>query len=116
LFLFTLCKECPDIEVLNFQFDDEQITETSAENLNLAELPFPTIHPLRSLSIGAVDDDLALDVAQKAVIAAYVTGLFPRLESLTGFAVETWRDIEVLVKMYQAVRTWGPPRLHKYSK
>ncbi|RXW11443.1 hypothetical protein EST38_g14411 [Candolleomyces aberdarensis] len=105
-FLFTICKECPNIEELNFQFNDDQITAPA--NLNWSKPPFPTVHPLRSLSIGTIDDSLELDMVQKAAIAAYIAGLFPRLESLTGFAEETWREIEVLVKVYQVVRDWGP--------
>ncbi|RXW13759.1 hypothetical protein EST38_g12098 [Candolleomyces aberdarensis] len=105
-FLFTICKECPNIEELDFQFDDDQITEPA--NINWSRPPFPTVHPLRSLSIGTVDAYLELEMVQKAAIGAYIAGLFPRLESLTGFADETWREIEVLVKVYQVVRDWDP--------
>ncbi|KAJ2924219.1 hypothetical protein H1R20_g12873, partial [Candolleomyces eurysporus] len=108
-FLFTICKQCPNIEELDFQFDDDRIREIRPESLNLEELPFPTIHPLRSLSIGTVDNDLEFDMVQKAAIGAYIAGLFPHLKSLTGFSAGTWREIEVLVKMYQVVRKWGPP-------
>ncbi|RXW12555.1 hypothetical protein EST38_g13299 [Candolleomyces aberdarensis] len=113
-FLFTIREECPNIEELNFQFDDDQITAPAS--LNWSRPPFPTVHPLRSLSIGTVNHNLEFDVAQKAAIAAYIAGLFPRLKSLVGSAYKTWNGIEVLVKAYQQVREWGPLDAHTPSK
>ncbi|KAJ2921206.1 hypothetical protein H1R20_g15886, partial [Candolleomyces eurysporus] len=113
-FLSIICEECPNIEELNFQFDDDQISAPAS--LNWSRPPFPTVHPLRSLSIGTVNRYLEFNIAQKAAIAVYIAGLFPRLKSLTGSSYETWSDIEVLVKTHQQVREWGALDAHTPSK
>ncbi|KAF5339145.1 hypothetical protein D9611_011162 [Ephemerocybe angulata] len=100
-FLATIQQACPDLEVLEFHFDDA--LEGVPLHDELKEFP-PLSHPLRTLEINTFEKLYStVDLDRKVQIAVYLFVLFPGLETVDGTADAFWKDVDTLLASYQSL-------------
>ncbi|KAF6743880.1 hypothetical protein DFP72DRAFT_931155, partial [Ephemerocybe angulata] len=100
-FLATIQQACPDLEVLEFHFDDA--LEGVPLHDELKEFP-PLSHPLKTLEINTFEKLYStVDLDRKVQIAVYLFVLFPGLETVDGTADAFWKDVDTLLASYQSL-------------
>ncbi|KAJ2911907.1 hypothetical protein MD484_g8507, partial [Candolleomyces efflorescens] len=100
----TVWKSCPELEELEFHFDEDIIAQETLMASSTLQASSSREHPLRILRINTSSSTLDLDLRKKIEIATFLDRLFPGLDILRGSALNTWEEVEMLVKSYQGVK------------
>ncbi|KAJ3542266.1 hypothetical protein NMY22_g3572 [Coprinellus aureogranulatus] len=104
-FLPSIRQRCPDLEELEFHFDDDACAYALSAPPPTDDASGPSSHPLRILRISTDIRDFHYSAQEKGKIANYLHRLFPCLEEVSGSARELWRDVDALVHSYQTFPT-----------
>ncbi|KAJ3503625.1 hypothetical protein NMY22_g18185 [Coprinellus aureogranulatus] len=100
-FLPSIRQSCPDLEELEFHFDDDACAYALSAPPPTDDASGPSSHPLRILRISTNIRDFHYSAQEKGKIANYLHRLFPCLEEVSGSARGLWRDVDALIQSYK---------------
>ncbi|KAJ3545253.1 hypothetical protein NMY22_g2503 [Coprinellus aureogranulatus] len=102
-FLASIQERCPDLEELEFHFDDDACACTVGMPPSAVNISNPSSHPLRILRVNTIRQVYDYSAQEKGEIASYLRSLFPRLTEVSGSARELWQDVDSLIHTYQTL-------------